>query len=133
MRVLPDTSIWVDYLRQGTRRVDRVALDGLLDQRRVVVCGPILAELMAGAGDDSRDELWTALASLPWGELDREAWRKAGEVAARLRGTGKTVPLTDVVIAIACIATGAALWTNDSDFERVASVLPELEFFRPGR
>jgi predicted nucleic acid-binding protein len=124
--VLPDTSVWVDYLRAGTSGA-AAALDGLLEEEAVVVCGPVLAELLAGTPADRKDSLWHALEALPWADLDRAAWRRVGEVAQALRAAGISVPLTDVEIAVAAALAGASLWTRDDDFERVRGVLPELE------
>lgn len=126
MTVLPDTSIWVDYLRSGTAG-RASALDGLLAQESVVVCGPVLAELLAGTPAERRDELWHALEALPWAELDRAAWRQVGEVAHDLRAAGVSVPLTDLAIAVAALSAGASVWTRDKDFDRLRSALPELE------
>ena len=130
MTVLPDTSIWVDYLRAGA---DGPAggLDRLLVEEAVVTCGPVLAELVAGTAPEHRDELWHALATLPWAELDHEAWRRVGELAFTLRQAGLSLPLTDLEIAVACTASGAALWTRDDDFQRLHSHLPSLQLYVP--
>lgn len=129
MRILPDTSVWVDYLRGGKRR-SVSSLDGFLEQESVLVCGPVIAELLAGTPPDRREELWLALGSLPWAELDHAAWRQVGELANALRRVGRSVPLTDVIIAIACVRAEATLWTEDRDFERIRQELPALELFK---
>ena len=128
MTVLPDTSIWVDYLRAG---VDGPAadLDRLLVEEGVAICGPVLAELVAGTAAEDRDELWHALATLPWAELDHEAWRRVGELAFTLRQAGLSLPLTDIEIAVACASSGAVLWTRDDDFHRLRSHLPSLQLY----
>lgn len=125
MSVLADTSIWVDYLRRGANG-PAGQLDGLLQRGSVMVCGPVLAELLAGTPLDRHDDLWLALGGLPWAELDHEGWRLAGRIASSLRRTGTSAPLTDVLIATACIRSGSSLWTRDADFERIRSVVPEL-------
>jgi predicted nucleic acid-binding protein len=130
VKVLPDTSIWVDYLREGVSGA-AAALEGHLQEESVLVCGPVLAELLAGTPPERRDDLWLALGSLPWAELDHAAWRRASEVANDLRRTGRSVPLTDVVIAVACTRADASLWTRDRDFEAIGAVLPELEVYAP--
>ena len=126
MTVLPDTSIWVDYLRSGTSG-PAAALDDLLARESAVVCGPVLAELLAGTPAGQRDALWHALEALPWAELERSAWRRVGEVAHALRANGESVPLTDLTIAVAAVGADASLWTRDDDFDRIRSALPELE------
>ena len=125
MRLLPDTSIWVDYLRAG-RRGPAGELDDLLAEDSVFICGPVAAELLAGAAPDRREDLWIALGGLPWAELDHEAFREAGEVANDLRRGGEVVPLTAVMIAVAAARSELALWTRDRDFERIQGVLPAL-------
>ena len=125
MTVLPDTSIWIDYFR-GTEPVAS-AFDRVLATEEPVICGPILAELLAGAPPPQREELWLALASLPFAELGRDAWAQAGELAHELRSRGEGLPLLDVLIAVAAVRAHAALWTRDRDFERVVDLLPELE------
>ncbi len=128
MTVLPDTSVWIDYLR-GTEPT-ATELDRLLAEEPPPICGPIIAELLAGVSAAQRDELWLALASLPYAELGRDAWALAGDLACELRSTGRTVPLVDLLVAIAAVRSDAALWTRDKDFERVRGVLPDLQLHR---
>jgi predicted nucleic acid-binding protein len=129
--VLPDTSIWVEYLKYGTRRPLGQTVDRLLGERAIVVCGPVLAELLTGMSPDARGELWHLLSVLPWARLDVAEWRLAGDVAATLRQKGETVPLTDIMIAVAAAAAGAAVWTQDTDFGRIARALPTLSLSEP--
>jgi len=117
VRLLPDTSVWVDYLRG--RNPETVAeLDSYFERESVDVHRPIVADLLAGTAPDQREDLWLAIGSLPWADLDRAAWRQVGEVANDLRRRGVSVPLTDVVIAVAAARSDAGLWTHDRDFER---------------
>jgi len=129
--VLPDTSIWVDYLRHGTRRPTGRTVDRLLAQCAVVVCGPVLAELLAGTPPEARGEVWHLLSVLPWARLEADDWRVAGDVAATLRQKGETVALTDITIAIAATGAGAAVWTQDTDFDRIAGALPAFSRYQP--
>lgn len=131
MIVLPDTSIWVQYLRHGRTRPVGLALDELLDDRAVVVCGPVLAEVLAGTPADGRPELWSLLSVLPWARLNETEWRLVGDVAAGLREQGQTVAMTDITIAVAAAAIGASLWSRDSDFARIERVLPTLSRYTP--
>jgi len=126
VNVLPDTSVWVEYLRRGASG-PAAELERRLHDGSVLVCGPVLAELLAGAPGERRDELWLALGSLPWAELDHAGWRQVGELANDLRRADVSVPLTDLVIAVAAARSQATLWTRDQDFERIRPVLPALE------
>ena len=126
MRLLPDTSVWVDYLR-GRDAATVAELDRYLEHESVLICGPVIAELLAGTAPQRRDDLWLAIGSLPWAAIDQPAWRSIGEVWNDLQHAGVSVPLTGISIAVAAANSGAELWTNDHDFERIREVLPELE------
>ena len=129
--ILPDTSVWVDFSRRGDRG-RAAALRGLLDAGDVSTCGPVVAELIAGATGDVAERLSETLYSLPWADLSPRAWLQVGDVARRLRREGSPLPLTDLVIAVAAVRSGHALWTFDADFARLREVLPELELHQSG-
>ena len=95
--ILPDTSVWVAFLRAGAQELTRELSDAL-DRREVLACGPIVAELVGRARPGDRAELLTSLAGLPWADLDRSAWQSVGLLAAELRDHGQTLPLTDLEI-----------------------------------
>lgn len=124
--LLADTSIWVAYLRAGSEDVTR-ELAAALDRRDVLACGPVVAELVAGARPHDRLTLLESLGGLPWADLDRPAWQSVGLLAAELRDRGIGLPLTDLEIAVAAVTARATLWTGDRDFERLAGVLDGLE------
>jgi predicted nucleic acid-binding protein len=132
MKVVPDTSIWVDYLRGGPSGRGG-HLDSLLDADTAIVAGPIVAELLAGTDGDRLEQLWTLLSGLPWAELDHEGWRVAGEVSGRLRAVGRSLPLTDVLIATCAVRAGAQVWSRDRDFDAIGEALPNLKRYRPPR
>jgi predicted nucleic acid-binding protein len=126
--VLADTSVWVQYLRRG-RAGPAGRLDDLLAQGEVVVCGPVVAELIAGTPAHQRAELVGLLNALPWADLGRPQWAMVGEVASRLRDQGISTALTDIEIAVAAVGAHAELWTRDSDFSRIAKALDQLSLF----
>lgn len=130
MTVLADTSVWVEFLRHG-QAGNAARLDDLLTRHQVVICGPVVAELLAGTAAPQRAQLARQLGALPWVDLHHPQWIRVGEVAAKLRDQGTTTALTDVEIAVAAVEAGAELWTRDSDFQRVAKVLAPLSFFVP--
>jgi predicted nucleic acid-binding protein len=123
--VLPDTSVWIAFLRAGAQELTRELSDAL-DRRDVLACGPVVAELVAGVRPRDRAELLTSLAGLPWADLDRSAWQSVGLLAAELRDHGQTLPLTDLEIAVAAHGSGAELWTSDRDFDRIGPLVEGL-------
>lgn len=128
--VLPDTTVWVDFSRRGTKG-EAAAMRELLDRGEVATCGPVTAELLAGADGEVGERMWATLSSLPWAELASGGWREVGVIARRLRQAGQTLPLTDLAIAVAAASAGHTLWSLDSDFERIAPVLDGLELYEP--
>lgn len=125
MRVVADTSVWIEYLRQGERGW-AAELDDLLERGQVLMCGPVLAEFLAGLPPERRSAFWVRLQALPWAELERAAWLRVASVAGDLRRRGQVVALTDIAIAVAAAAGSAAVWTADTDFERVLEVMDDL-------
>jgi len=128
--VLPDTSVWIPYFRSVSGdEGDR--LEALIAEGEVAICGPVLAELLGGADDTQRRSIIDTAGKLPWADLGPACWQDVGAVARRLRQAGQTLPLTDLVIAVAAAHAGHTLWSLDSDFDRIAPVLDGLELYRP--
>ncbi len=97
-----------------------------IQQEQVLTCGPVAAELMAGARGHQRGELAKQLGSQPWIDLKRPDWLTIGHTAAKLQERGQTTPLIDIQIAICAVTAEAELWTLDRDFERIAEALDGL-------
>jgi predicted nucleic acid-binding protein len=128
--VLPDTSVWIPYFRSGSgAEGDR--LEALIAGDEVAVCGPVLAELLAGAGDARREAITGTVGGLPFADLDRAGWEDVGALAQRLRQAGRSLPLTDLAIAVAAARGGHAIWSFDADFERIAPALDDFELHLP--
>jgi predicted nucleic acid-binding protein len=123
--VLPDTSVWVDFSRRGARGRASELRD-LLDAGEVATCGPVVAELLAGAGENVEARMWQTLSSLPWVELTPGAWREVAAAAHQLRKAGRALPLTDLTIAVAAARGDHVLWTFDADFERIRTAVGGL-------
>ena len=130
MTVLADTSIWVDFLKVGTRG-PAAELATLLRDRQVVLCGQVVAELLAGTRPEQRDGLWTLLSGLPWLELRARGWRRVGELAGDARSSGYTLPLTDVQIAVLALENEAELWSRDAHFAQIGQLVAGLARFQP--
>jgi len=129
--VLVDTSVWVDFLKLGSRGAS-APLATLLTRHEVVVRGQVVAELLAGTPPSGRAELWMLMAGLPWIELRHDGWRRVGELEGDLLARGYRLPLTDVAIAVTAVDGRASLWSRDARFAHFAELLPELHRFQPG-
>ena len=130
MTVLADTSVWVDFLKLGTRG-PAAELATLLRDRQVVLCGQVVAELLAGTQPQQRDVLWTLLSGLPWLELRARGWRRVGELAGDARRSGFPLPLTDVQIAVMALENEAELWSRDAHFTQIGTLVSGLLRFQP--
>ena len=121
--LLVDSSIWIDFFRGKPDVVRR--MDAALDHDRVAVCGPIVAEVLSGTrtrADFARvKDAFEGLTLLP-DPID--AWPRVGEARFALARRGTQAALIDVLIAMTAAEAGHALLTRDSDFRRIAAVVP---------
>lgn len=125
--IIVDTSVWVRSARHPTS-VEAGELRRLLQSRRVVMVGVIMAELLQGTRNQVEfAQLQTRLAHLPYLEATKEAWARAGQMAFELRQRGKGIPLTDCLIAALALEHGHQVYTLDEHFQRV----PNLGLHRP--
>jgi predicted nucleic acid-binding protein len=124
--VLLDTSVWIDALRGKTPEIVVVA-QGLLNDDRVLTCGPVIFEIKRGLRLPERKKilpLFDALIRLSVGET---IWDAAGDLDATLRKKGITIPPMDVLIAQICLHHKVVLFTLDEHFRSV----PGLKMFEP--
>jgi len=124
-----DTSAWIRFLRgdgSAVRRIDPLLADGT-----AAVTGPIVAEVLSGAGTRAEFEHLREL----FEGLDRLAdppdlWDRVAEVRYSLARGGQQAALVDLSIAVTCQHAGDRLVTRDRDFRAIARVVPvELEVF----
>jgi tRNA(fMet)-specific endonuclease VapC len=120
--VIVDTSVWVEFLRGGKGR-NANAVEDLVRSSQAVTCGVVLAELLAGVRNaDERNQLQEALAGLDYVETKEQTWRRAGELAAELRSRGRTLPMTDLIVAALSIEHGLSVLTANRHFLSVPGV-----------
>lgn len=125
--LLVDSSIWIDYFRGAPNVVRR--LDAALELDRVAVCGPVVAEVLSGARTHADFALIeAAFAGLELLPDPSEAWPRVGEARFALARRGTQAALIDLLIALTAVEASHTLLTRDSDFRRIARVVPvELE------
>lgn len=120
-------------MRGGAKTPAGVLLQPALERGDLVVCGPVVAELVAGTPETDRARLRDLLLGLRWVELSRDDWTLVGSLAGKLRGRGEKLALTDIEIAVAAISSNTELATHDADFDRIAAIEPKLKLTQPGR
>lgn len=122
MRVLADTSVWVDFLN-GHPSIEREALRRLIqDEVEIVTCGLIASELLQGIRDPaSLAVLEKQFCDMKWltpGEP--ETYLAAASLYRRLRSSGITIRSTiDCLIALLAEEHDVFLLFKDRDLQRI--------------
>ena len=121
---LIDTSVWIELFR----RPASTAVEAIPDLEEVVICLPILQEVLQGFRDERdfriADE---ALHALPIVEapLRTEVFEQAVACYRLARRAGVTVRLSvDCLIAVCAMRNDLVLLHHDRDFNRLANLIP---------
>jgi predicted nucleic acid-binding protein len=121
-RIIVDTTIWIEFFRNTESAVSNHLKD-LLRQRRVLMVGMVLAEILQGVKVPKEANLvLTGFTKLPYSEMTQDRWQQAGEISASLRKKGTTIPLSDLIIAACALAEGHEIYTLDPHFKRIPGV-----------
>ena len=90
----------------------------------VVTCGVVLYELLQGIKNPrEEDKVQNAFQALSHLEMTRELWISAGRLSAQLRGSGHTLPFSDIMIATIALEHGCTVLTIDRHFESVPGLV----------
>ena len=127
MRVLVDSSVWIDYFRAGRHAPD---LEALLDENRIVTNDLILAELIPALQLQRQTRLINLLR-----ELEREPLQPDWDEIVRLQTTClrhgiNGVGITDLLIAQHAMQNDLQLKARDRHFRQLASHAP-LQMHNP--
>ena len=101
-RVLVDTSVWISFFRGAGNLPGQFR--ELLQSQQLVTCGIVIAELLAGVRNaNERESIETGMAGLDYLEMSQSTWTLVGTTLAGLRRLGKTLPVSDVMLAALAI------------------------------
>ena len=121
VKVLVDTSVWIDFIRNEPKAVQVLSILGKTG--RVVICGQILQEVLQGSRDERAFQklekemrIWTAEQEQP------EDFVEAARIFARLRWKGVTIPPTDCLVAAIAMRRKFQLLAYDDDFDHIANL-----------
>ena len=136
MRVLVDTSVWVDFLN-GYSSPEREALADLLaGEDEICTCGVVVAEVFQGLrSEKGRDEIQRLFQKLLFFEpAGIELYLRAADIYRLLRRKGLTVRSTiDCLIAVLAEQNGCYVLARDRDLETIlASGLVGVRLWRAG-
>jgi len=124
--VLLDTSVWIDSLR-GRTPGNVAVTQRLLNDDRVLTCGPVIFEINRGLRPAERKKVLPLFDALIRLSVDETVWNAAGDLDASLRKKGITIPPMDVIIAQVCLHHRVFLFTLDEHFRSV----PGLKVYEP--
>lgn len=122
--VMVDSSVWIEYFRQG-RGVVFDAVDALVDEDRAVLCGIVELEIVQGLRPRERRLVTDLFSALSYLETERQDYVAAGERLGELRRRGIIIPSSDCLIGALCLRHGLSLLTLDRHFEH----LPDINRF----
>jgi predicted nucleic acid-binding protein len=113
--ILADTSVWVDHLRKGNRRLQRLLESGL------VVCHPFVIGELACGHLRNRAEVLTLLAALPSATV--AGHEEALRLVSDRKLFGKGLGWIDVHLLASALLTGCTLRTRDRALTTAARAL----------
>ena len=124
--VLIDTGVWSAFFSKPGSREKR-AVDVLLDEDRVALTGPVLAEVLRGfRRTEQADWVASRLRLAHYLEPIWEDWPNAAALARELAARGHDVPLTDLVVAALARRVEAFVFSTDPHFD----LIPGLKQYR---
>ncbi len=124
--VLLDTSVWIDAFQGKTPDIVAV-VQGLLNDDRILTCGPVIFEIKRGLRPPERKKILSLFSALIRLSVDETVWDAAGDLDALLCKKGITIPPMDVIIAQVCLHHKVFLFTLDEHFRSVSG----LKLFEP--
>ena len=132
--ILVDTSVWIDWLREGSRPATAL-LDRLIDEEDILTTPVVVQELLQGArGPEHLQELREHFLTLPQLMPSLRTYTDAGTLYTRCRWSGITARSPhDCLIARIAIEHAVPLLQDDRDFELIARVEPALRLLETRR
>jgi predicted nucleic acid-binding protein len=122
-RIIVDTSIWIEYFNKPQSSHGKEVAQ-IIEEDRVAICGIIIAELLQGASSNQEfNELRDTLLFLPFLDDDASTWERVGRLSFELRKKGRTIPISDCLIAILAEDHACAIYSLDSHFASIEGTL----------
>lgn len=113
--ILADTSVWVDHLRRGNKKLATLLEEGQ------VSCHPFIVGELACGNIKNRDEILSMLAALPGTPIaDNE---EIMHFISRHKLHGEGIGLIDAHLLASTLLSSSKLWTLDKKLASVAKKL----------
>jgi len=123
--IIMDASVLIHYLRYGSSEILTV-----ITSQECGICGITRAEILHGAKDlVDVYRLQEAMRPFISVAIPDTIWDQLGLNLMAMRRRGLPMPVQDVLLVTVAIDQGAPLWSFDSHFLAIQSVLPKLTLF----
>ncbi len=120
-KIIADTCIWIEFFRTKSETSNR--MKDFIAGNLVVGSGIILAELLQGSKTNKEREIIIDIFNtLDYIEITKDIWIEAGNLASELRSRGKTIPLSDIILATCARKHQYHIFTIDKHFQDIPGV-----------
>lgn len=131
MKVLVDTSVWIDHVNGHDSKAARRLQSFIGDDVELCTCGVVAAEFLLGLRKEASVRAFSALfEDLLWlTPKEPDSYLRAAALYRTLRRQGVTVRSTvDCLIAVLAAEGGASVLARNRDLERIveSGLLPGL-------
>ena len=109
--VLVDTSVWINYFRQGNPDLER-----LLDAYEVTIHDFIIGELACG-NFKNRSQIFQFLQLLP--KIDQASHSEVLHYIESNQLMGRGLSYVDIHLAVSAKISGINIWTADKRFDEI--------------
>jgi predicted nucleic acid-binding protein len=120
--VLVDTSVWIAFFREKSSTAAK-ALDTLLEEGEVCICGLIEAELIPGLRQNDRERVRSLLAGVSRIEISPDIWSNILKIqeSALTQGLGP-FSIPDLILTALAIRNNIPIFSLDRHFEDLSGL-----------
>jgi predicted nucleic acid-binding protein len=118
--IFVDTSVWIAAFRVASG-LEGTHLRDLLDADEVALAAPVRIEILIGSSLQDRPRLRRMLSALPTFYPADSTWVLIESWLDKASKAGEQFGFADLLIAALAVQQGAAVWSLDGDFRRMAA------------
>jgi predicted nucleic acid-binding protein len=120
-RALVDSSFFIDRLRAGSDPIEELSEHS--DEWELLTCGVVQVEVLRGLKHKGAHErMKEFMGCMLYVPTLNAIWERVAALAWNLDREGRTMQVTDLVIAACALEADAVVLTFDSDFSRVSGL-----------
>jgi predicted nucleic acid-binding protein len=120
-RALVDSSFFIDRLRAGSDPIEELSAHS--DEWELLTCGVVQVEVLRGLKHKGAYERMAEfMGCMLYVPTLNAVWERVATLAWQMDRTGRTMQVTDLVIATCALEADAVVLTFDSDFSRVSGL-----------